>query len=185
MNVYDFDNTIYRGDSTEDFIKFCIKKKPYLALFLVRGGASFCAYRAKLCSKTYFKEKIYSVLSHFSNIDDIINEFWEEHFSNIKSWYLSNKKTDDVIISASPEFLLKPAMKKLGVANLMASRVDKKTGFYYGINCFGEEKVRRFKEKFSDEIDEFYSDSLSDAPLARLAKNAYLVDDSKIIPWEF
>ena len=185
MNVYDFDNTIYVGDSTFDFIKWCVKKKPVLSLLLVRGGLSFCAYSAKLCSKTYFKEKLYSFLRGIPDIDDFVTEFWTVHFHKIKPWYMTTKKSDDVIISALPEFLLIPVCKRLGVENLMASRVDKGTGLYLGINCFGEEKVRRFREKFSGEIDEFYSDSLSDTPLAKLAKLAYLVEDNNLIPWKF
>ena len=40
-------------------------------------------------------------------------------------------------------------------------------------------------EKFNGDIDEFYSDSVSDAPLAKLAKKAFLVEDNKLLPWEF
>ena len=94
------------------------------------------------------------------------------------------QREDDVIISASPEFLLKPICIRLGISNLMASVVDKRTGMYLGINCHGEEKVRRFYKKFNQEIDEFYSDSFSDAPLANIAKKAYLVDGDILIPWD-
>lgn len=183
MNVYDFDNTIYNGDSTEDFIKWCVKRKPSLALKLIGGGVSFCAYKLKMCSKTHFKEKMFSYLSGIPETDEWVNEFWNEHLVNIKKWYFNNKKDDDVIISASPEFLLKPICQKLGVSNLMASRVDKRTGLYYGINCFGAEKVRRFKEKFNAEIDEFYSDSFSDSPLADISKEAFYVCGEVLIPW--
>lgn len=184
MNVYDFDDTIYNGDSTEDFIKWCIKKKPLLICRLINGGVSFCAYKLKMCSKTFFKEKMYSYLRSVPEIDQWVNEFWNEHLCNIKKWYLDNKKEDDVIISASPEFLLKPVCRKLGIVNLMASRVDSKTGLYCGINCFGAEKVRRFKEKFTDDIDEFYSDSFSDSPLADMAKEAFYVCGDVLIPWD-
>ena len=33
------------------------------------------------------------------------------------------------------------------------------------------------------DIDEFYSDSRSDAPLARMAKRAYLVKGETLLPW--
>ena len=35
MNVYDFDDTIYAGDSTVDFFFYCLKKKP--AIVYVAG----------------------------------------------------------------------------------------------------------------------------------------------------
>lgn len=183
MNVYDFDKTIYNGDSTADFIIWETTKNPLLALRLARGGFSFLMYKANLASKTYYKEKIYYILQHIPNIKSEVELFWDEHFKNIKKWYLDAKKDDDVIISASPEFLLQPAMRRLGLKNLLASSVDTPTGFYNGINCYGEEKVRRFKEKFSDEIDNFYSDSISDKPLACLAKQAYLVEGDILINW--
>ena len=68
----------------------------------------------------------------------------------------------------------------------MASRVDRQTGFYDGINCHGKEKVRRFYEVFPDgKIDEFYSDSYSDSPLAEIADKAFMVNGEKVTKWVF
>ena len=67
---------------------------------------------------------------------------------------------------------------------LIASRVDPKTGKYTGFNCYGEEKLLRLREVFPDaEVDSFYSDSLSDAPLAYISKQAFLVKNGKLSPW--
>ena len=52
MNVYDFDNTIYKGDSTADFIIWCVKRKPQLAFKLLSCGASYISYITKNNSKT-------------------------------------------------------------------------------------------------------------------------------------
>ena len=99
---------------------------------------------------------------------------------------MKQKKSDDVIISASPEFLLEPIIKKLDISTLIASRVDKHTGLYDGINCHGKEKVRRFYEVFPDgKIDEFYSDSYSDTPLAEIADKAYIVKGEELSEWIF
>ena len=66
----------------------------------------------------------------------------------------------------------------------MASNVDPYNGKYSGDNCWGEEKVRRFKEVYpKGEIDNFYSDSYSDIPLAKLAKNAYIVKGNELKKW--
>ena len=89
------------------------------------------------------------------------------------------------MISASPYFLLRPICDELGIKHLIASDVDVKTGLYTGENCHGDEKVRLFKEKYGGEIDEFYSDSHNDDPLARLSKKAFMVKGSKLTPWEF
>ena len=66
----------------------------------------------------------------------------------------------------------------------MASKVDKKTGKYEGINCHGKEKVRRFYEMFPNgKIDDFYSDSYSDSPLAEISKKAFLVKGDELKDW--
>lgn len=184
MNVYDFDKTIYDGDSTIDFISWCIRRKPVLAFRFFPGAVAFGGYLLKLCEKTYFKEKFYRFLMAIPDVDQWVEEFWDEHMDNIKEWYLIQQEDDDVIISASPEFLLLPICRRLGISNLLASVVDKRTGMYLGQNCYGEEKVRRFRNAFQGEIDNFYSDSFSDAPLANLAKHAYLVDGDSLLPWE-
>lgn len=56
---------------------------------------------------------------------------------------------------------------------------------FLGRNCRREEKVVRFFEKYSEEkIDEFYSDSISELPLAQLAENSFLVQGDQIVVWE-
>ncbi|OPZ69246.1 MAG: hypothetical protein BWY81_00516 [Firmicutes bacterium ADurb.Bin467] len=62
--------------------------------------------------------------------------------------------------------------------------MDRKTGRFLGPNCHGAEKVRRFREEFPDaQIDDFYSDSYSDQPLASVSRRAFLVRGDKILPW--
>ena len=184
MHVYDFDKTIYHGDSTMDFVTWCLKKKPSLALRLLPGTVSFGAYLIKQSDKTRFKEKFYAFLRYIPRIDDWVEAFWQLHNDRIKDWYLLQQQEDDVIISASPEFLLRPICRQLGIKHLIASRVDIHTGMYLGLNCYGEEKVRRFRKVFPDaQIEDFYSDSYSDDPLARIAHRAILVKGDQLLPW--
>ena len=186
MNVYDFDKTIYDGDSTADFYLFSLKRhKRIVTLAPSLFGAVVRFYVFKKGSKTDFKQVMYRFL-RFCDIDRDVSDFWEINQKKIKKYYLEQKKSDDVIISASPEFLLEPIADKLGISALMASRVDKHTGIYDGVNCQGKEKVRRFYEKFPDgRIDEFYSDSYSDSPLAEIADKAYLVKKEELTEWVF
>ena len=90
-----------------------------------------------------------------------------------------------MVISASPEFMIRSFCDKVGIKTAMASPVDMHTGVYSGENCHGEEKVRRYREVFGDTpINQFYSDSKSDAPLAKLAANAFLVKGDTLEEWE-
>ena len=186
MNIYDFDKTIYDGDSTIDFYMFCVKQNPFLLKYIFRQGLGFILYFLRIYDKTKLKESFFSFLSGIDEPEQMLKKFWNIHISKIKPWYIGQMAENDVIISASPEFLIKEAMLRLGAATVIASIVDIRTGRYTGTNCYGQEKVRRFKEKYPNEvIDSFYSDSESDAPLGRLAQQSFLVKGDKIcsIKW--
>lgn len=184
MNVYDFDKTIYQGDSTLDFYFFCVRRHPSVILCLPHQMSAAAAYALKRCSKTLFKEKFYCFLKQIGDIDIEVSLFWNLNEHKIKKWYLEQKQPDDLVISASPQFLLNDICKRLEISEPIASAVDKNSGKYTGLNCYGEEKVRRFREKFPDkQIDCFYSDSRSDEPMARIARQAFLVSNVKITNW--
>lgn len=185
MNIYDFDKTIYDGDSTLDFYLFALKKRPTLIRYLPIQILGFLKYLFGIYTKLEFKEKFYYFLNGISDINSLVEVFWDEKQSKIKGWYLKYKKDSDLIISASPTFLLEPICKRIGIDNLIASEVNKNTGECEGENCYGEEKVIRLQKQFNDAIiDEFYSDSLSDAPLSLLAKKRFIVDRNNIFEWD-
>lgn len=182
MNVYDFDGTIYDGDSTVDFYFYCFKKNPSIIKYLPKQIKGMILYYFKKINKTQMKEYFYSFFEGIKNIDQNVKEFWNRNGNKIKNWYLKQQNEDDVIISASPYFLLFPICENIGIHEVIASNVNKKTGKYEGENCKGEEKVKRFFEKFeSGRIDEFYSDSYTDTPLAEISNKAFLVKKEKII----
>ena len=185
MNVYDFDKTIYENDSTADFYFFELKRNRSLFLLLPSLAWAALLWGLGVIKKTEFKECFYRFLTKIDDIDSELEAFWDANQHKIKRFYLEQQKADDVIISASPEFLLMPICTRLGIKYLYASRVDKKSGKYDGENCWGEEKPKRFYEAFGKDavIDEFYSDSYSDTPLAEIAKKSYIVDGEKLCEW--
>ncbi len=180
MNVYDFDGTVYGGDSSLDLYLFVLPRHPAVILELAPAVRSLIKYKLGLGTKTEFKQSFFAFLRRIPDIDREVAKFWVRNKRKIKPFYLNMQKPDDLIISASPEFLLAPVCR-----NLIASRVDPKSGIFHGENCRGAEKVRRLRERFGDgiAIGEFYSDSRSDAPLAELAERAFLVKGNKITEW--
>lgn len=185
VNAYDFDNTIFRGDSTARFLAFLLRRKPALARYVFVWAWAAAKYALRITDKTCMKQKIYSVFSRVEDMDALVEEFWRKNASRVKSFYLEGRRPDDIVISASPEFLLRGICADLGVGLLIASRVDSATGGYDGLNCQGEEKVRRLREAAPDAaIGEFYSDSHSDEPMARIARKAFLVKGDRIIDWQ-
>ena len=184
VNVYDFDKTIYNGDSTIDFYLFCIYKKPSIVFLLPLTIFYFVAYKMKIVSKLKFKEKFFSFLKYIKNLDNLVEQFWIKNINKIKNWYNKDENQNKIIISASPEFLLTPLIDKLGVIDIIASKVEKDSGKFITPNCYGEEKVKRFNEKYNNYlIENFYSDSWSDIYLAKISQKSYLVNKENIKKW--
>lgn len=184
MNVFDFDKTISKVDSTAAFLRWLLMKKPGLTVYLPKAGLAFLGVALGMTDKTHAKQELYRMLKGAGDTGKLVEEFWDGHMHLIKKWYPKIKREDDVVISASPEFLIEPVCKRLGISIVMASRVDPQTGVYCGINCEGKEKVRRFYERYPcGYIDAFYSDSFADTPLAMEAERAFMVRGENVMQW--
>ena len=184
MNVYDFDGTIYRGDSSLRFYLFCLRHRPSLLGYLPEQILGILLYKLGCQTKTEMKSHFFSFLR---GIDDVllqVERFWATEQHRIEPWYLLQQKDDDLIISASPEFLLRPICHLKGIQNLIASQVEPSTGIFLSPNCYGEEKVRQYRSRYgTSSIEAFYSDSLSDSPMAAQADKAWLVEKGKLTAW--
>ena len=183
MNVYDFDKTIYNGDSTVDFWLFCLKKHPLAVRHIPKTVCACVGFRLGFSSRERFKEIFYRFLKDIPNCELEVKAFWDKNIQKIKPWYLSQKQDTDVIVSASPDFIISEICARLNV-RWIASMVDSQTGALLSENCRGKEKVRRFRERFPTAvIENFYSDSRSDLALAMLAQNAYFVQKDRVSKW--
>lgn len=184
MNVYDFDGTIYNGDSSIDFWLFCLHRYPAVLKtcpnLLLRG----VQYKLGRRSLEEFKSAFFGFLPTLTDIETEVISFWDSHWGRLSGWYLKQRQIDDVVVSASPAFLLSPVCERLKIKPPIATEVDLTTGRIRGANCKGEEKVRRFLEQYSEkEICTFYSDSLSDTPFANIARKSVIVRKNKLNPW--
>ena len=183
MNVYDFDNTILRGDSSARFFAWCLRHYPRMWLDAPAQAVNGLLFLMKLRPKQAFKQRMFGFL-RLIDPERAVPAFWRDNLPRVKAWYREAHRPDDLVISASPEFLIRPACDALGIANVLASPVDMHTGRFSGPNCHGAEKVRRFREAFPGAaIDRFFSDSHSDDPPAVLAREAWLVKGERLVPW--
>ena len=187
MNVYDFDKTIYRGDSTMRFIFHLLKRQPLLLRFVPGFSINALMFITKKRSKQDFKERMFrAFFGHARNIERELERFWDSNMDRVFNWYKANQQPDDVVISASPVDIVRPCCERLGIKYIMGSPVDMKTGIYSGPNCHGVEKVVRFGAEFPGvNIENFYSDSHSDDPMARIARKSFMVDGETLTEWEF
>lgn len=183
MNVYDFDNTIYDGESVFDFYLFSLKKYPLLITVFPKLLKMLIKYKAcKITVTELLQASEKYAMKVLSGIDfeGLVSDFWDKNQRKIKKFYLAQQKADDVIISASWSFLIEEIGNRLGIKNVIASEMDIKTGSVKRL-CFREKKVQIFKECFPDgRIDAFYTDSMNDAPMFYLAKHVYIVKGNNI-----
>ncbi len=184
MNVYDFDNTIYDGETLVDFILYYVKTDPRIwkyvpKLLVIAFKDQFHLFTFEEALEAYasFLEGYYVKLE---NVEEDVVKFWNKHEKKIKSWYDEVRRDDDVIVSGSTDFLLDEIMKRMGIKNYVGSSIDKKTGKFIRL-CFLENKVNIFKELYPDaEIDNFYTDSMNDKAMMDMAHHVFFVKGDKI-----
>ena len=183
MNIYDFDNTIFKGDSSHKFIRYSFLRHPFLLIWSsLKSFKEVIKCLFKKSNLGLIKSELFSFVKYIKNFDEYVNMFILKQKKNIKGFYLEKKQTNDVIISASFEFIIKPFCESLGIKNVIATKYDIKKGHIIGLNCKGKEKVKRFKKLYSGcTVDKAYSDSLNDLPMLNLANKAYLVKNNRVI----
>jgi phosphoserine phosphatase len=182
MNVFDFDGTIYKGNSSVDFFAFCMFRNFKVLFYAPISLLGLAKYKLKLLNLENSKDLYCKFLKHIDDIDKEVENFWNNNIDKIQEWYLNIKKSNDLIITSSPDFLIKPLCARLGVTNLIATEVDLKSAKIIGKVCTKEEKLRRFKEVYGSEkrIKNLYIDSDEDNSLVNISDEVYVLKKGKI-----
>ena len=183
MNIFDFDGTIYAGDSSIYFYLFALKENIRLIKYLPKQLNSIIMYKLNRISKEKMKEDFFCFIKGI-NVTYTVENFWQSNSKKIYKWYLEIHAEDDIVISASPVFLLEPICRKIGIKYLIATELDPILCRIQGKNCKGVEKKEALYLKYGiTKCDNFYSDSLSDLSLAEIADNAFMIKRGKIKKW--
>ena len=185
MNVYDFDGTIYYPDCTISFAVWCANRHPKLWFtFAPKAIRNLIQYNMGKMERYKFERQFFSFLGMIDDFDEQIEKFWDKHEKRISAWYLAQKKPDDLIISASPDCIIAPIARRLGV-NYIASEYDREMNVFINNLMFAREKAHYIREQGFPMIENFYSDSLSDTPLALCAEKAHLITNKaqKVNDW--
>ncbi|OHD56660.1 MAG: hypothetical protein A2Y33_13135 [Spirochaetes bacterium GWF1_51_8] len=199
-SIYDFDKTLYRGDSLIDFWIYMLIRRPYTLLLLPLQFFFGILFILKLVRLARFKALFLLFTTGLKTelLDYYLKDFWKRKRKKIFPWVrerlAEERKRGEFLIcnSASPRFILEPMVSELGFDLLICTEFEardgRQTNRMIGTNCRGEEKVRRL-EKWSAENDielsvtSAYSDHLSDVPLLELAEHGYLIVHGKIEPY--
>lgn len=179
MKVFDFDNTIYRGESSVDFSFYMIRHNKKILRYVPTILFSLAGY--KLCLLK--KEKLEAIINNFFEgvLDGtesppvFVKPFWETHACRLNEKILKLIEPDDVIISASPIFLIDGIREKLNTEKIIGTEVDLQQKKVTWFN-FGDNKVKRYKALYGDrQIDAFYTDSNNDKDLMGISREVFIV----------
>lgn len=184
MNVFDFDNTIYDGESSFDFFKFCVRRKPSLIRYMPKTLFMMLKYKTGIVSKDrvmeFCSEMLAVLAENIGELDRCLSEFWRLSETKLKPELLGMLSADTAIISASPDFLLLGIKHKLNGSALITTQTDLNTMKISSL-CYGENKVKEYKRRFGDKpLVNYYTDNMNDIPMISLAETAWLVKGSKI-----
>ncbi len=185
MNVYDFDGTIFPSDCSIGFCIWCMNRHPKLWLtFFPKAIRIVVLNKTGKIPEHLKQRKFFSYLTLIDDFDAQIERYWDKNEKKIASWYLAQKRPDDLIISASPSCIIGPIAKRLGV-NFMATEYDREYGVFLNNLMYAKEKAKYIFDHGFPLIENFYSDSLADTPLALCAEKAHLVTKkaSTVIDW--
>ena len=196
--VYDFDKTIYGGESGTNFFTYYLRNYPLKGLlFGLTYLKEVLFYLIKITDLKRLKERFFIFLESHSNeeIENIVDGFWKEYGKKMYSWtqeeLRENRKEADLVIvtSATPLFLLERLIPEMGYDMVFGTEFkgDGKEKFaaeIKGENNKGMEKVRKLdkwakENNIEYEIIKFYSDSLADKPLYDIAEKKYWIKKGK------
>lgn len=190
MNLvcFDFDGTITKDDSLLGFIAYVVGfKKFFKGVFLL--SPILILYQLGLISNNFTRQKL---MMHFfggisqKEFDKICYKYSKTHIDGIlldsamAKIYEYKANGDTVcIVSASLTDWLKPWCDEKGL-DLIATNIKKTngiiTGEIDGKNCYGDQKVKRIKEKYN--LKKFnkiiaYGDSRGDKEMLEFADESY------------
>lgn len=182
-DLYDFDKTIFNGESGTYFYLFELRRHPRFLLNIPRHMVTLIRFALGKISTEKFKEAFYSPLTTV-DVEEETKLFWEKYAHRINPYFINrDKSVRTIVCSASPVFQIKPICDKLGVDLIVATEFDPKTGKAIGLNCKDGEKIVRMKKQAAGyTIRDVYTDNLkSDGPLLTLAtRDKYHVVKGKL-----
>lgn len=185
MNIYDFDDTIYDGESILDFFLCYVRENPAFLRFIPKVLFGFVKYKLGIVTLEKMQRDYFPIIKkwycEYDDWEGFTKRFWDTHMHKIKPFYAEVRRDDDIILTASPELTMREIARRLEIRNLVCSRIDEETGEVTRL-CMRQNKILALREDFGDvEIDDFYTDSMkNDGFFAEHAKRVFLVKGNKI-----
>ena len=183
--VFDFDGTLSAYDANYEFARYCLRHSFRTWLFLpliALGGVGRFLNHPGL----WWRETMRRFLTK-KMVEKYAPDFIKQHKQNRFGWALERVAAERaagnvvILISASPNYLLKPLVRDIKFDAVMCSEMEPKLPWKYKFLCWGKNKVVAFdawakKNKITPVIVRSYSDSKSDMPIMKLAREQVWID---------
>ncbi|NMM96256.1 haloacid dehalogenase [Bifidobacterium sp. DSM 109960] len=186
MRVFDFDGTIYDGESLFDLYLFSLRYEPKALRFIAPVLRYAVKYKLGRASFEQMERGVRGLCDDYLrlvarsvDLDRLVAAFWTRNMKRIKPWY--EPRPDDVILTASFDLTVGEACRRLGIDHVIGSVIDPESMAVEYLN-FNINKPKRFRELYGEGvvIDEFYTDSRFDQPMIDIARHAYMVKGNKV-----
>ncbi|MDF1782150.1 MAG: HAD-IB family hydrolase [Alcanivoracaceae bacterium] len=185
---FDFDLTLTTRDTIRDFPRRLYGRVGF-SHRLLSVLPFLYAFKAGLCSATQAKEAYVTRFYAGMKQQDILNrgaDYSRTRIPNILNHNMLKRLQlhqecghTVVVVSASLSVWLAPWCASLGI-DLLATEIECidgiVTGNLSGLNCHGDEKVKRIRERYNlSNFDEIYAygDSNADLPMLAIADHAW------------
>jgi len=179
--VYDFDKTLTYTDTLFSFFRHCSKKDIFYILKLIAYFCIMLTTKFKFTSNNTLKQvgiRLFLYNKTRMEIQKLSKLFSSKiKFNRLYKELDFDKSNEYYVISASFVEYLVPLFPKN--VKVIGSKLLYHDDLVKGLkfNCYKENKLRNLN---LDKIDIFYTDSLSDYPLAKISKKTYIVDEDKM-----
>lgn len=182
--AFDFDGTLTIRDSFTAFLRWRAGGTGW-AIGLAKMAPALAAYvgdrdrgRIKAASVREFLHGVERATLE-AEAERYADQVWDsfmrpDALACWKAW--GEKGAHRVIVTASPETTVAPFARRLGAEGLLGTRLvfdaqDRVTGAFAGENCRGEEKVRRLRAAYGDDMSltAAYGDTSGDTEMIAIA----------------
>ncbi len=184
MQVFDFDNTLYHGESAVDFALWMIRHNRKVLLWLPRIIWNLLKYKLCLINLKSLMQPanafLRTIIRDEKQMQRAVACFWETHRRFLNREMIAKIRPGDVIITAGPSFLFAPIRAELKDVRMICTEIDLRRKQLIYINMH-DNKTKRFREEFGQTpIARFFTDSFNDRAMMEIAERVYLVKRSRI-----
>lgn len=189
IDIYDFDKTAIPYDSALHYWFWSMAHCPWTLVLLPFQLFWGFLMVTKILPVPKFKKIAFNFVS-LINTEKTVKKYWDKHQNDIYDFFKPENRDPSrkcVLISASPDFLIKEIADRMKIDYCIASPHSTKNGHLLGKVCRKDEKVRRLNEILPDvEVENVYSDSLDhDRYIFALGKRRFLATKGKLEEIDF